>query len=76
MSKEDVIEVRGKITEALAGGMFRVELETGQNILAHVAGRIRVHYVKIVPGDVVKVELSPYDLTNGRITYRLEQKAA
>jgi translation initiation factor IF-1 len=76
MSKEDVIEVQGKIVEALPGGMFRVELETGQKILAHVAGRMRIHYVRIVPGDTVKVELTPYDLTKGRITYRLKHEAA
>ncbi len=76
MSREDIIEVTGKIVEALPNGMFRVELETGQKILAHLAGRIRIHYVRIVPGDAVKVELTPYDLTKGRITYRLKHEAA
>ncbi len=76
MSKEDVIEVTGKILESFPNGMFRVELETGQTILAHLAGRMRVHYVRIVPGDTVKVELTPYDLTKGRITYRLKHEAA
>ncbi len=76
MSKEDVIEVQGKVLEALPNSMFRVELETGQNILAHLAGRMRIHYVRIVPGDKVKVELTPYDLTRGRITYRLKHEAA
>ncbi len=76
MSKEDTIEVQGKVIEALPSGMFRVELDTGQNILAHLAGKMRIHYVRIVPGDMVKVELSPYDLTKGRITYRLKHEAA
>jgi len=76
MSREDVIEVEGKIVEALPNSMFRVELETGQKILAHLAGRMRIHYVRIVPGDRVKVELTPYDLTKGRITYRLKHEAA
>ena len=75
MSREDVIEVEGKIVEALPNSMFRVELETGQKILAHLAGRMRIHYVKIVPGDRVKVELTPYDLTKGRITYRMKHAA-
>lgn len=76
MPKEDIIEVQAKILEALPGGMFKVELETGQKILAHLAGRMRIHYVKIVPGDTVKVELTPYDLTRGRIVYRLKHIAA
>ncbi len=76
MSREDVIEAQGKVVEALPNSMFRVELETGQNILAHLSGRMRIHYVRIVPGDRVKVELSPYDLTKGRITYRLKHEAA
>ncbi len=76
MSKEDTIEVQGKVVEALPSGMFRVELDTGQKILAHLAGKMRIHYVRIVPGDMVKVELSPYDLTKGRITYRLKHEAA
>ncbi len=76
MSKEDVIEVRGTIVEVLPNSQFRVELETGQKVLAHLAGRMRIHYVRIVAGDTVKVELSPYDLTRGRITYRLKHEAA
>ncbi len=76
MSKEDVITVQGKITEALPNGMFRVDLETGQKILAHLAGRMRIHYIRIVPGDTVNVELSPYDLTKGRIIRRLCHEAA
>ncbi len=76
MSKEDIIEVVGKIMEVLPNGMFRVELETGQKILAHLAGRMRIHYVRVVPGDMVKVELTPYDLTKGRITYRMKHEAA
>jgi translation initiation factor IF-1 len=76
MPKEDTIEVRGKIVEALPGGRFRVELETGQKVLAYISGKMRVHYVRIVPGDAVMVELSAYDLTKGRITYRLKHEAA
>ncbi len=76
MSKADVIEVRGRVIDALPNGMFKVELETGQTILAHLAGRMRIHYVRIVPGDTVEVELTPYDLTKGRITYRLKHEAA
>jgi translation initiation factor IF-1 len=76
MSKEDFIETEGKILEALPGGLFRVELDTGQKILAHLAGKMRIRYVKIVTGDRVKVELSVYDLTRGRITYRLKHEAA
>ncbi|TPW22015.1 MAG: translation initiation factor IF-1 [Elusimicrobia bacterium] len=70
MSKEDKIEVEGKIVESLSNAMFRVEIPGGKVILAHISGKMRVHYIKILPGDVVKVELSPYDLTRGRITYR------
>ncbi len=76
MSKEDAIEVRGKIIEALPGGRFRVVLDTGQTVLAYVCGKLRVHYVRIVPGDAVMVEISAYDLTKGRITYRLKHEAA
>lgn len=76
MSKQDVIEVRGRIIEPLSHSMFRVELETGQKILAHLAGKMRLHYIKIAPGDKVTVEISPYDLTYGRITSRTNQKAA
>ena len=76
MSKEDFIEAEGKILEVLHGGLFRVELDTGQKILAHLAGKMRIHHVRIVPGDRVKVELSVYDLTRGMITYRLKHEAA
>jgi len=73
MSKEkDVIELEGEVTEALPNAMFRVRLETGQPVLAHVSGKIRRHWIRILPGDKVKVELSPYDLTRGRITYRMK----
>ncbi len=70
MAKEDVIEVEGTITEALPNTQFRVELDNGHNILAHISGRMRMNYIRILPGDKVKVELSPYDLDRGRITYR------
>ncbi len=73
MTKEkDVIELEGEITEALPSALFRVRLETGQLILAHVSGKIRKHFIRILPGDKVRVELSPYDLTRGRITFRLK----
>lgn len=70
MAKDDVIEVEGKVIEPLPNAMFRVELENGHKVLAHVSGKIRMHYIKILPGDRVTVELSAYDLTRGRITYR------
>ena len=70
MAKEDVIEVEGKVIDTLPDAMFKVELENGATILAHVSGKIRMHYIRILPGDRVTVELSPYDLTKGRITYR------
>ena len=70
MAKEDVIEVEGKVVDPLPNAMFKVELENGATILAHVSGKIRMHYIRILPGDRVTVELSPYDLTKGRITYR------
>lgn len=69
---KDVIELEGEITEALPSALFRVRLETGQLILAHVSGKIRKHFIRILPGDKVRVELSPYDLTRGRITYRMK----
>ena len=72
MSKEDCIEVIGTVTEPLPNAMFRVELENGHKILAHISGKMRMHFIKILPGDKVKVELSPYDLTRGRITYRVK----
>lgn len=70
MAKDDVIEVEGKVVDTLPNAMFKVELENGTTILAHVSGKIRMHYIRILPGDRVTVELSPYDLTKGRITYR------
>ena len=70
MVKEDVIEIEGTVVEALPNGMFRLEIKPGHCILAHISGKIRIHFIRILPGDRVKVELSPYDLTRGRITYR------
>ena len=70
MPKDDAFEVNGTVTQALANTRFKVELETGNEILAHVAGRMRKNFIRIVPGDKVRVELSPYDLSNGRIVYR------
>ncbi len=70
MEKEENIEVQGKIVETLPNAMFRVELENGQIILAYISGKMRMHFIKILPGDKVLVEISPYDLTKGRITYR------
>ncbi|OGC03669.1 translation initiation factor IF-1 [candidate division WOR-1 bacterium RIFOXYA12_FULL_43_27] len=67
---KDVIELEGKVVEALPNATFRVELETGQVILSHISGKIRKHFIRILPGDKVKVEISPYDLTRGRITFR------
>lgn len=70
MAKQASIEQDGEITEALSNAMFRVELENGHQITAHISGKMRMHYIKILPGDKVKVEMSPYDLTKGRIVYR------
>ncbi|MCG0277396.1 MAG: translation initiation factor IF-1 [Thermanaeromonas sp.] len=70
MAKEDVIEVEGTVVEALPNAMFRVELPNGHKVLAHVSGKIRMNFIRILPGDRVLVELSPYDLTRGRIVYR------
>ena len=70
MAKEEAIPMEGKVTEALANTQFRVELDNGHQVLAHVAGKMRKHFIRIVPGDRVKVEVSPYDLTRGRIIYR------
>ncbi len=70
--KEGVIEMEGKIIETLPNAMFRVMLDNGHNILAHVSGKIRMHFIRILPGDRVKVELSPYDLNRGRIVYRFK----
>ncbi len=74
MEKQDAIEVEGVVTEPLPNVMFRVELADGQGVLAHVGGKLRLHFVKILPGDRVLVELSPYDLTRGRITHRFNQR--
>ena len=70
MAKEEPIEVEGKVVETLPNAMFRVELENGHRVLAHISGKMRMHFIKILPGDRVTVELSPYDLHRGRITYR------
>ena len=70
MAKEEVIEVTGKVVEPLPNAMFQVELENGHKILAHVSGKMRMHFIRILPGDRVLLQLSPYDLTRGRITYR------
>lgn len=70
--KEDMIEVEGTVVETLPNAMFKVELENGHQVLATVSGKIRMHYIRILPGDKVTVELSPYDLTRGRITYRFK----
>ena len=72
MPKEDAIEVEGTVVEPLPNAMFRVELENGHRVLAHVSGKMRMNFIRILPGDRVKVELSPYDLTRGRITYRFK----
>jgi len=72
MSKQDVIEVEGVIIDALPNAMFKVELDNGHQVLAHISGKIRVNFIRILPGDRVKMELSPYDLTKGRITYRFK----
>jgi translation initiation factor IF-1 len=72
MAKQDAIEVEGYVTEAMANSMFRVELENGHTIICHISGKIRTNYIRIMPGDKVKVEMSPYDLTKGRISYRFK----
>jgi translation initiation factor IF-1 len=72
MPKEDAIEVEGTVVEPLPNAMFRVELDNGHKVLAHVSGKMRMNFIRILPGDKVKVELSPYDLTRGRITYRFK----
>ncbi len=71
-AKKEAIEVEGTVVESLPNAMFRVELPNGHKVLAHISGRMRVHYIKILPGDRVLIELSPYDLTRGRITYRFK----
>ena len=70
MAKEDVIQVEGTVIEPLPNAMFKVELENGHKVLAHISGKMRKHFIRILPGDKVSVELSPYDLSRGRITYR------
>ncbi len=70
MAKDDVIETEGKVLEIIPGGKYKVELSNGHTIEAHVSGKIRMNYIRILPGDIVTIELSPYDLTRGRITYR------
>jgi translation initiation factor IF-1 len=72
MSKKETIEVEGTVTETLPNAMFRVELANGHMVLAHISGKMRLHYIKILPGDRVLVELSPYDLSRGRVTYRFK----
>ena len=71
MPKEDLIEVEGAVLEALPNTMFRVQIQEGHVVLAHLGGKLRKHYIRILPGDKVKLELTPYDLTRGRITFRL-----
>jgi translation initiation factor IF-1 len=70
VAKDDVIEVEGTVVEPLPNAMFRVELDNGHKVLAHISGKMRMHYIRILPGDRVKVELSPYDLSRGRVVYR------
>ena len=70
VAKDDVIEVEGTVVEPLPNAMFRVELDNGHKVLAHISGKMRMHYIRILPGDRVRVELSPYDLTRGRVVYR------
>jgi len=70
--KDDTILVEGTVVEPLPNAMFRVELENGHKVLAHISGKMRMHYIRILPGDKVQVELTPYDLTRGRITYRFK----
>ncbi len=70
MAKDDVIEVRGKVVEPLPNAMFRVELDNGHRVLAHVSGKMRMHFIRILPGDRVLLQMSPYDLTRARIVYR------
>ena len=72
MPKEDVIEIQGTVNETLPNAMFRVSLDNGHKIFAHISGKMRMHFIRILPGDKVTVELSPYDLTRGRITYRFK----
>jgi translation initiation factor IF-1 len=73
MAKEDAIEVKGRVAETLPNAMFKVDLENGHKVLAHISGKMRMNYIRILPGDLVAVELSPYDLTKGRIIYRFKE---
>lgn len=75
MPKAEALSVEGTVTETLPNAMFKVELEGGHRVLAHISGKMRMHYIKILPGDKVTVELSPYDLSRGRITYREKKRA-
>ena len=75
MPKAEALSVEGTVTETLPNAMFRVELEGGHRVLAHISGKMRMHYIKILPGDKVTVELSPYDLSRGRITYREKKRS-
>ncbi len=72
MAKKEKLEVEGKVMECLPNAMFRIELTNGHKVLAHISGKMRLHYIKILPGDTVVVELSPYDLSRGRVTYRFK----
>jgi translation initiation factor IF-1 len=72
VAKEDIIEIQGTVSETLPNAMFRVKLDNGHMILAHISGKMRMHFIRILPGDKVTVEMSPYDLTRGRITYRFK----
>jgi translation initiation factor IF-1 len=72
VAKEDIIEVQGTVSETLPNAMFRVKLDNGHILLAHISGKMRMHFIRILPGDKVTVEMSPYDLTRGRITYRFK----
>ena len=72
MAKEDIIEIQGSVLETRPNAMFRVQLDNGHKILAHISGKMRMHFIRILPGDKVTVEMSPYDLTRGRITYRFK----
>ena len=73
MGKEELIETEGRVLESLPNAMFKVELENGHSVLAHVSGKMRMNFIRILPGDKVKLELSPYDLTRGRITFRVKE---
>ena len=76
MAKKDAIEVGGKVVELLPNTMFRIELENGHRVLAHISGKMRLHFIRILPGDRVMLEMSPYDLTKGRITYRHKNESS